>query len=427
MPGTQFKKLQVLLTLLAFSLPFQAQAVTKVVFTTEPQTIKPGEPSGTISIQLQDDSGVSTPATETMDLEFASTSSSGSFISPSSTSAVTKTISTGSANKNFRYQDSNQGNFTLSLIIKGRNSGETFSTSQVITVSNTAEENQVTSTTTTEELAPITTTSSAKTSSVHYSATPLSTISREPIKLSAGRDHFGVVGNPIEFEVDSNIEYTGHTSFVWNFGDGSIDEGERVVHIYQVPGQYQVILNANVQGRGTAVSRSQVFIDRSSFEIVYASGDYISIKNNSNREASLYGYALWSQGNYFIFPQDTIVSSGGEVGFSSKVTNLYPGNSDDVALLLIGAAERNHFKEAVELARKNKINEIVHSIEELRSSLNNIRSTDLVVDANAVETPNIDASDSLDRFVPTQVVASPPKNYSWLNSFKRFIFGQNDE
>ena len=97
--------------------------VAKIVFTTEPQTVKPTEISGTITIQLQDSVGSSYKATETVDVEFQSSSASGEFLSPSSENVVTKTISTGSANKNFRYRDSTNGTFTITIKATGRTSG----------------------------------------------------------------------------------------------------------------------------------------------------------------------------------------------------------------------------------------------------------------------------------------------------------------
>ena len=129
-----FKKPFLVLFLL-ITLPAVSHAqVSKIVFTTEPQTVKLREISGTITVQLQDSAGNAYKSTETVDVKFLSSSASGKFLSPSSENVATKTISTGSANKNFRYRDSTEGVFTMTVKATGRTSGNTWSASQVITV-----------------------------------------------------------------------------------------------------------------------------------------------------------------------------------------------------------------------------------------------------------------------------------------------------
>ncbi|PIP55615.1 MAG: hypothetical protein COX06_02290, partial [Candidatus Zambryskibacteria bacterium CG22_combo_CG10-13_8_21_14_all_42_17] len=96
--------------------------------------IESGEISGTITIQLQDENGNSQQTLETIDIEFLSTSALGEFLSPSSENSVTKTMASGTANKNFRYRDSAEGEFTLTVNATGRDSGDMWSVSQIITV-----------------------------------------------------------------------------------------------------------------------------------------------------------------------------------------------------------------------------------------------------------------------------------------------------
>ena len=109
--------------------------ITQIVFTTDPQTIEPGEISDTITIQLQDSDGNSQQTSETIDVEFLSTSTSTSeFLSPNSDNPVTTTMASSTANKNFRYRDSAEGEFTLTVNATGRDSGEVWSASQTIVV-----------------------------------------------------------------------------------------------------------------------------------------------------------------------------------------------------------------------------------------------------------------------------------------------------
>src|SRR3989338_1236905 len=123
MPAGIYRKFLLALFLLLMLPVISYAQVSKIVFTTEPQTVKPGEISGTITVQLQDSAGSSYKATETVDVEFLSSSASGEFLSPSSENAVTKTISTGSANKNFRYRHSAKGTFALTVKAAAGTSG----------------------------------------------------------------------------------------------------------------------------------------------------------------------------------------------------------------------------------------------------------------------------------------------------------------
>ena len=75
--------------------------VSQFVFTTDPQTVAIGTPSNTITVQLQNSSGLQENSTETVDLVFTSTSPTGQFLSASTPgNPVVARINTGSANKN---------------------------------------------------------------------------------------------------------------------------------------------------------------------------------------------------------------------------------------------------------------------------------------------------------------------------------------
>ncbi len=373
MPRTFYKKLVYLSLLLALLPGLVSAAVSQVVFTTDPQTVKPEEISKNITIQLQDENGVSSAATETVDVEFVSTSSSGEFLSPSSGNPVTKTLSTGSANKNFRYRDSAEGVFDITINAKGRNSGLVWSVSQNIIISNLT----ATSTEEDDNQAPATTTnqidnavnaggnanttsnnsSNNSSSSVHYSARTLSTnkFLEDSLNLSAGRERIGSIGSPLEFKVESNLEYARNAQFKWNFGDGSEAVGEVVTHTYEYSGEYVVVLNATVTARGQAVARTKVRIVNPELMIGSANSDYIEVKNNSKSEVSLFGRALWALDRTFVFPIDTIIPAGQSIFFSSKVTGLYPQNPNETQILVLGSVEQPKINSLIEGKKLEKV------------------------------------------------------------------------
>jgi len=346
--------------------------VSKVVFTTEPQTVKPSEISGTITIQLQDSAGNSSKATETIDVEFLSSSASGEFLSPSSDNIVTKTISTGSANKNFRYRDSTNGTFTMTVKATGRTSSDIWNANQVITISDSVFTSTTTATTTEETTATSPPSSNqgsspSGSSSAHYSAAPLSSLKIVPgFEVSAGRDRLGTVGSPLEFKVETNIEYTNNSIFVWNFGDGREGGGEVVSHTYMYPGEYVLMLN--VAGpRGKAVSRVNIKIVSPELAITHVSRERVEIANNSKSEASLFGRALVTKDKVFAFPRDTIIKAGQKISFGSDVTGLDTLEQLSVSLAIVGTEVRP--QEVIAKIGKEKQEEI----KRLSSELNVLR------------------------------------------------------
>ena len=124
---------------LLFVLPAVSHAqVSKIVFTTEPQTVKPSEISGTTTIQTQDSLSVSTAVGETSDVFVTSSSATGEFSSNAMNwESVTKmTMNKNWANRTFYYKDSTVGTYTISVKVVGRTSLKEWNASQTITVSN---------------------------------------------------------------------------------------------------------------------------------------------------------------------------------------------------------------------------------------------------------------------------------------------------
>jgi hypothetical protein len=308
--------------------------VSQVVFTTEPQTVKSGEISSTMTIQLQDAGGNSFQAPETIDIEFVSSSASGEFLSPLSDNVVTKTIFIGNANKNFRYRDTANGTFTITIKATGRTSGQVWNANQTIAIG--VDVTTSTTTTTTDNGESDSMNSSSQSSSSHYSATLISSFKLSSgVGVGVGRDRVGVVGSPLEFKVETNIEYTNRSIFVWNFGDGSEAVGKIVNHTYRYPGEYVLVLNASGSW-GQVVSRANVKVLNPELDITYVSIDRVEITNHSKNEANLFGRALVMENSMFAFPRDSIIKAGQKISFGADITRLSPAGQSEVSLVVVG-------------------------------------------------------------------------------------------
>lgn len=421
-----------------FFLPFLSHAqVAKIVFTTEPQTVKPSEISGAITIQLQDSAGNSYQAPETIDIQFISASISGEFLSPSSENVVTKIISTGSANKNFRYRDSAEGNFTLTVNATGRTSHGIWSANQLISVSSSLPISTTTSTTTdstattttTQTTSTNTTNTDNQTLSAHYGSAGLSIV--EPIskfEIGAGRARLGVVDSPIEFRPEMKYSYNGNMTFKWSFGDGALGYGQVLSHSYAYPGDYVVVLNVSSPG-GQAVSRVNVKVVPADISISLASSERVEVFNDSKNEINLFGRALSSQGRSFIFPEDTIIKAGQKISFASSITGLHPLDENNVSMIVVGDTLNKAFVPAVQIVENKKDNK--QQIEILLSKAQEIQKqlATIPVESNFAVSPRSDqniasAFVALDSFSSSTATTTKIAHWGWLQTIKEFFLGK---
>ena len=343
--------------------------VSQFVFITEPQTVSIEISSETITIQSQNSQEVSENITETHDLVFTSTSPTGQFFNTSG-NPVSTTMSKNTANKNFLYQDSTVGTYTLTITATGRTSLQSFSASQQITIggessssSNSTTTNEQTSTETTTDQSSSNQTNTAN--SAHSSPAPLSsTENKIEFEVSAGRDRLTVVGNPVIFIASptklQNLSEQAVT-YKWSFGDGTTLLGKTVTHNYRYAGNYTVVLNAYGSDK-QAVSRINVKVILPLISLQRVS-DGIEIENKSGSEINLGGWSLANNNKSFIIPEDTLVSTGTRVVFADETTGI---NSADITL-------SNPIKKIITTTLPEiNLGEIQAKINEVKVALNNI-------------------------------------------------------
>lgn len=102
------------------------------IFTSKPQIVAPNEVSKEITVQFQD-GGVPVNTTETLDLDFRSTSETGIFLG-STGKPVSKTMSRNTSSRHFYYRDSSLGKYTISVSAVGRESKKSYKTFQDIII-----------------------------------------------------------------------------------------------------------------------------------------------------------------------------------------------------------------------------------------------------------------------------------------------------
>ncbi|MDY6792884.1 MAG: PKD domain-containing protein [Thermodesulfobacteriota bacterium] len=82
----------------------------------------------------------------------------------------------------------------------------------------------------------------SKTSTSRASDEMTVTVNHLPI-ADAGRDRVGMTGQVFTFDGSASVDPDGAViKYVWDFGDGAINEGIQVTHSYSSPGKYNVLL-----------------------------------------------------------------------------------------------------------------------------------------------------------------------------------------
>lgn len=315
--------------LLQTPIVFADTSITNLVFTSAEQVVVPSVISKQMTVQTQNSTGGSVTTTETNDATFSSNSPTGEFSSNSTNwvPVTTLTMNKGSANKNFYYKDSSTGNFTITVKIKGRETGNTFEASQSITISSETPTDTSTSTpTTTATSTPSTTatttstTSSTGTLSSHSNTQVITyVVNNAELKADAGRHRITTVKSPIEFEAKTSGLDNSSSKLVysWSFGDGKSETGKTVTHTYMFNGDYNVVLNVT-SGDKHAVSRTEVKVIPPEVAIVNIEkglGGFVELKNNSAFEVNLGGWEIAKGAELHVFPEDTIMMSHASVKF----------------------------------------------------------------------------------------------------------------
>lgn len=347
----------ILFSSLTFSvLPVFAEAPTNFVFVSLPQTIAVGAVSETITLQAQNATGNSVVLPQTGCLSLKTTSSSGQFSSSASNwnPVSVLTMNKGTANRNFYYKNTSTGTQTISVqaVLKPETENRSCSAwpvsewpegsvvlqSLVVGGSgadNTANSaNQNSNATTTgggtdnNNLAENTSLTNNTNSSWPVEPQIYSRIKAPKIAL-AGAD-VTLKGEVIGV----NKEPIANPRYIWNFGDGSVKEGESVFHAYNFPGDYVVILEAS-SGKFDGSSRVIIKVipaELSISSVISGPEGKLDLINGSNQELDLSWWRIESGNNFFTIPKNTKILPEGRITLSATVMGFNVG-AENLALL----------------------------------------------------------------------------------------------
>ena len=83
----------------------------------------------------------------------------------------------------------------------------------------------------------------------------------------------GLVGQALSFSGAESSDDGTIVSYIWNFGDGTVDSGKNVTHSYGAVGNYKVTLTVTDDGNGTDQVSAQIQTSFTSTKYKVQSGD----------------------------------------------------------------------------------------------------------------------------------------------------------
>jgi hypothetical protein len=315
--------------------------VAAVTFTSQSQTVELNVSSLALTLAAQDVNGnpVSGGIPQTGCIALTSSSQTGQFSSSAATwnPVGALTMNKGTSNRSFFYKDPTAGTYNLSVafalkpttvsdscsswpqsewgtllhasqtIIVGAQSSDTTSSDQ------TSADNETTSSTTATTQEP----TSISQASVG-SETLVTKIKTQPVVIAGAGSFFSGSAS------DSHGPKGSGTRYVWNFGDGAIEEGQTVFHTYTYPGTYAVLLSVG-SGDEAGIGRTSTQVISAQIGMLVEPDGSVLISNQSSQELNIGLWNVTSGTSTFPIPQNTILLGSQSIRFSSEVMHMYAG------------------------------------------------------------------------------------------------------
>lgn len=149
----------------------------------------------------------------------------------------------------------------------------------------------------------------------------------------AGNDRTVIVGAHVEYEgraYNADQEYVSGVRFSWNFGDGTTAEGERVLHHYEYPGTYVVVLSI-AKDRESVSDTIRLKAEPAQLGFLVRSDGSVVIENKSGHDLDLSKWVIRAFYREFVLPEHSIVLPGNSMRVSPKTMGFFAGSETELA------------------------------------------------------------------------------------------------
>jgi len=103
----------------------------------------------------------------------------------------------------------------------------------------------------------------------------------------------------------------------WNFGDGNVAEGESVMHHWEYPGRYAVVLTV-AQATDSASDRIIIVAEPAKLSFTALTDGGVEIGNSAGRDLDLSRWIVHGTGQSFTLPPESFLLSGASLRISAK-------------------------------------------------------------------------------------------------------------
>ncbi|HEY4522670.1 MAG TPA: PKD domain-containing protein, partial [Candidatus Paceibacterota bacterium] len=142
-----------------------------------------------------------------------------------------------------------------------------------------------------------------------------------------GDDRTVIVGADTDFwgrAYDRRQEFVEKVRFSWNFGDGTVAEGQHVLHRFEFPGRYAVVLSIALD-RAAVSDRMVVTAEPARLAFSVFPDSSIVLENRADKDLNLSRWSIKSFGKTFILPEDTILLAGASLRVAQQTHGLTVG------------------------------------------------------------------------------------------------------
>lgn len=156
-----------------------------------------------------------------------------------------------------------------------------------------------------------------------------------PPKLFAdgGSDRTVVVGADSEFRArayDEKKNVIDFSRFHWNFGDGTTADTATVMHRFEYPGRYVVVLDIPEE-KDSVADQIIVTVEPMKLALSLMEDGGVMIENRAGRTFDLSRWIIRSMGRTFTVPERTFILAGSPLRFSPKTLGFSSGADVELA------------------------------------------------------------------------------------------------
>ncbi len=177
-----------------------------------------------------------------------------------------------------------------------------------------------------------TATSSTQTQAQTSPSAPVSSFVAPPVPevfADAGDNRTVIVGADVLFDgraYNRQKEIITNVRFLWNFGDGAVAEGAAVMHHFEYPGRYAVVLTI-AEDRSASVDQIVVLAEPANLAFFTIQDGGVRIENRAGRDLDLSRWIVRQFGRNFSLPEHSVILAGSSMFISQKTLGFYSGPS----------------------------------------------------------------------------------------------------